>query len=431
MKISGWGRYPRVNANAKFFESVGQLRKILKSGGPRIVHAMGRSYGDSALGKCVILTSRFDSILDFDEKTGIVTCEAGVSFAELIDVFLPRGWFLPVTPGTKYISVGGAIASDVHGKNHHVAGCFSQHVLDILIMLPDGQILECSRKKNPELFYATCGGMSLTGVILSASIRLVRILSAVINQRILKAKNLRTIFALFEQYASWTYSVAWIDCLAKKENIGRSLLMVGEHARNGPLVFPKRSAGVPFDFPGFVLNSYSIRMFNHFYYHRIRQRLVENQTSLDSFFYPLDSIGNWNRIYGKAGFTQYQFVIPKESAFLGLSKILARAADAGNPSFLAVLKLFGPENKNYLSFPKQGYTLAIDFAIRPGLFELLNELDRIVVDHSGRIYLAKDVRMSAGVFRSGYPRLAEFEKVRSRYELRGAMQSFQSKRLEL
>lgn len=431
MHLSGWGRYPVVRARAASFSSTGELAARLAPGGPAIPYGLGRSYGDSALGGDVLLTRRLSCILDFDPQAGEVTCEAGVSLAELVDAFLPRGWFLAVTPGTRHVTVGGAIASDVHGKNHHVAGCFSEGVLWLELMLPDGRVVRCSATQNERLFRATCGGMGLTGVIVAARLRLARVTSSVIEQKTIKAANLEDIFALFDRYASYTYSVAWIDCLAKGEALGRSLLMVGEHAPDGGLE-PLREArlGVPVDMPSCTLNSLSVKLFNALYYGRVRGREADARVGLGSFFYPLDAVRGWNRVYGKRGFTQYQFVLPLESSLAGMRRVLEEISAAGMGSFLAVLKLFGGENGNLLSFPREGYTLALDFRIEPRLFGLLDRLDAVVLDHGGRLYLTKDVRMSPETFRKGYPRLGEFMELRREMGFDRHFQSLQSTRLE-
>lgn len=430
MKLSGWGRHPQIDAQCCSFESRRELEKCLEKEGSCIIHGLGRSYGDSALNGQVILTRGFNKILEFDEENGIVTCESGVSLAGLISAFLSRGWFLPVTPGTKFVTTGGAIASDVHGKNHHKAGCFSSCVISLELMLPDGNIVQCSREENRELFLATCGGMGLTGVIVSAEIRLRKIESAYIRQRTVKARNLEDIFKCFDQYSDWTYSVAWTDCLAKGDDLGRSILMLGEHADDGFLHMPgNKKYSVPVEFPGLTLNKHTVSLFNSLYYHKVLKKITDNQTTIDSFFYPLDALHNWNRIYGKKGFTQYQLVLPKEKSFEGLSRILTRIAESGLGSFLAVLKLLGPENDNYLSFPLEGYTLALDFKIEPRLFPLLDALDNIVLEYGGRIYLSKDVRLSREVFEQGYPRIDKFRAIRNQYGLKNKLQSRQSRRL--
>jgi decaprenylphospho-beta-D-ribofuranose 2-oxidase len=434
LTLSGWGRYPRIEADGANFEEIETLRACLLQclGRDLIVHALGRSYGDSALNSTVLLTRRLDAILSFDPRSGVVTCESGTRLADLIDAFLPRGWFPAVVPGTKFITIGGAIACDVHGKNHHNAGCFSNSLVSFRLMLPDGRVVICSPQENRELFLATCGGMGLTGVILDATFRLQKVGSALVRQRTIRAENLHNVFERFEEYASWTYSVAWIDCLARGNDRGRALLMVGEHAENGTMRLPQpRHLSLPCDLPCFFLNKHSVRLFNDLYYSRASAIVHEQSISCESFFFPLDAIGHWYRLYGKRGFTQYQFVLPKQASFEGLSKVLSRISSSGMGSFLAVLKLFGPENDRFVSFPREGFTLALDFRIQQKLFPLLNELDRIVMDHGGRLYLAKDARMGSEMFKCGYPGWESFARVRRDFGLGERFNSLQSRRLEI
>lgn len=432
MKLHGWGRYPTIDAQGHTFEMPHQAAQLLAQPGPWIAYGSGKSYGDSALNSQVFLTRRFNKLRDFDPHTGVVTCESGTTLAELIDVFLPRGWFPKIVPGTKRITVGGAIASDVHGKNHHHAGCFSSSVISLQLMLPDSSIHICSAKKNPELFKATCGGMGLTGLILEVSIQLQSIHSAYMHESVYRCHNLTETLTQFEIHRSAAYSMAWVDCLAKKEKMGRSVLMTGEHARSGRLKPPPvKTAAIPIECPGFLLNKYSVSLFNHLYYHTHPSTQKKRLRSIDSFFFPLDCIANWNRMYGLRGFTQYQFVLPKRSSFEGLQKILAKIEQSGMSPFLAVLKLFGPQNENYFSFPIEGYTLALDFKIEPRLFPLLDELDRIVLNYGGRLYLAKDARMKPETLMQGYPQYDKFKKIRRTYNLRDKLNSLQSLRLGL
>lgn len=430
MKLHGWGRYPVIDAEAPCFETAGCAADLLARPGRWIAHGLGKSYGDSALNGQVLVTRRFNKLLAFDAPRGLVTCESGVTLSDLIDVFLPRGWFLKVTPGTKLITVGGAIASDVHGKNHHAQGCFSSTVHSLRLMLPDGRILPCSQDENQALFRATCGGMGLTGLILDATLQLQPVRSAYIRETVIRCRNLAEGFEQFEASRHFPYSVAWIDCLAKGENLGRSVLMAGAHAEDGCLEAPAgRDSSIPVECPGFVLNRYSVALFNQLYYHTHPSVLQGRATSIDAFFYPLDRIAHWNRMYGPNGFTQYQCVLPKTSSSEGLQVLLKAIASSGIGSFLAVLKLLGPENGNPLSFPMEGYTLALDFKIQPRLFPLLDELDRMVLDHGGRLYLAKDSRMDRKTFQAGYPRWNDFKALRDQYGLADKLGSLQSERL--
>lgn len=434
MKISGWGRYPVKDVRVYTPTIISDIQEYLKQHEDAhfIARGLGRSYGDSAMGDTVISTRWLDHILAFDRQTGILCCSPGVNLAQLLEVFVPEGWFLPVTPGTKFVTVGGAIASDVHGKNHHVSGCFCDHVASFDVLVGEGAIVHCSRTEHSDLFYATCGGMGLTGIILSVELRLKPVKSAFIEQTTYKADNLAHVLELFEAQAGSTYSVAWIDCISDGRNLGRSLLMTGEHSDHGGLRFKAPSGiGLPFEMPSVLLNRFSVKTFNTLYYHRVHSRQEKRHVYYVPFFYPLDSISEWNRMYGKNGFTQYQFVIPKAAGPEGLGRILKTIVKSGRGSFLAVLKVFGAENDNLLSFPMEGYTLALDFKIEPELFGLLERLDQMVLEYGGRIYLTKDVRMSAAVFRKSYHGTASFQAVRERYGARGKFVSFQSKRLGL
>ena len=432
MYLTGWGRCAGIEARGFFLKSAGLLRDYLKLPQDYIVYGMGRSYGDSALNENILLSRRFNKILHFDEGRGIIVCESGVTLSEIIDIFLPRGWFLPVVPGTKQITVGGAIASDVHGKNHHKVGCFSEFVVAFELMLPSGEIVSCDRQQNQELFYATCGGMGLTGVIIAVTLLLQPIKSAYIRETIIRCQDLDEILGLFDAKQEATYSVGWIDCLARGRQLGRSVLMLGEHANSGPLRRERSKVmSIPINLPGFLLNKYAIACFNKIYY-EIQPSFTEGRlVLLDNFFFPLDKINSWNRMYGRRGFTQYQFVLPKGRSYSGLKSILQKIAATGLGSFLAVIKLFGKENNNYLSFPMEGYTVALDFKIQPQLFPLLDELDRIVVDHGGRLYLAKDVRMPQEIFRKSYPGWEKFSRMREERKMKAKFNSFQSRRLGL
>ncbi len=434
MELTGWGRYPRLKAEALKFEDQAALQEKLDraAGGGKglIVHAQGRSYGDSSLSGEVVLTDRFRDVLEFDPQTGFLVCESGLTLAEIIQAFLPRGWFPSTTPGTKYITVGGAIASDVHGKNHHRVGTFTQSVEWLDLMVDRDRVLRCSREENGELFRATCGGMGLTGIILRAGLKLAPLPSAYIREKIVLTRNLEETFQVFEENREAPYSMAWIDCLVGEPLLGRAVLNLGWPKERGRLVLPPEPRlNVPVDFPGFVLNRLSMAIFNRLNYAYARQGPRFRVRHLEGFFYPLDSILNWNRMYGRGGFTQYQFVLPKETSLEGLRTVMGRIASSGLGANLGVLKLLGPANDNLLSFPLEGYTLALDFKIQEGLFPLLDELDRIVADLGGRIYLTKDVRMKPEIFRKGYPNWEKFVELRHKLGLEERFQSLQSKRL--
>ena len=441
MQIYGWGRYPRLEGTVSLPQSEdmiidylkgAQSRDSLLESSPLIARGLGRSYGDSSLASTVIQTQYLNHFQSFDETTGLLECEAGVSLAQILEVFVPRGWFLPVTPGTRFITIGGAIASDVHGKNHHISGTFCEHVTQIEMLLGNGDKIITSRDVLPELFHATCGGMGLTGILLSASIRLKPIKSSQIVQTTIKAPNLSAILQSFEENKNATYSVAWIDCLARGKDLGRSLLILGEHAQEGVLkIHGNKAIPIPMDMPAFLLNKTTISAFNALYYNKTLKKKDIRQIPFEPFFYPLDALSNWNRLYGKSGFIQYQFVIPKASGENGLREILERIATSGKGSFLAILKVFGKANKNLLSFPIEGYTLALDFKVEPSIFNLLNDLDELVLKYGGRIYLTKDARMSESTFKNSYLRWSEFEAIRKQYFAIGNLASHQSQRLGL
>jgi decaprenylphospho-beta-D-ribofuranose 2-oxidase len=434
--ISNWNNYPVVEADEISFDYDRELFQKL-NGSATIPHGNGRCYGDASLSACVVNTLRFDKILSFNVQQGIITCQSGLLLSDLLEVIVPHGWFLPVTPGTKFITIGGAVASDVHGKNHHVDGSFSRHVRSMSVLTGIGK-LSCSKDDNADLFWATCGGMGLTGVILEVTFQLKRIETSYIRQKQIKAMSLDEVMVLFAEYSDYTYSVAWIDCLKTGSNFGRSILILGEHALEIEVPERKRKLTskekpfftVPFNLPSFVLNSWSVKAFNAMYYAKNHHKVTDGLVNYNPFFYPLDSILHWNRVYGKRGFVQYQFVLPLRSSRDGLRKILGRINRMGMGSFLAVLKLFGEQN-DLISFPMEGYTLALDFPIKPGLFEFLDELDEVVADYGGRIYLSKDARMKKEVFWETYPNAVKFKEILKKYDPDNRFVSNLSQRLML
>lgn len=445
MLVQDWGNYPVIDTLVETPADEAAASRCVATGASAIGRGLGRCYGDSALNNTRILSSdRLDHMIDFDPETGVLIAEAGVSLAEIVEVFAPRGWFVPVTPGTKFVTLGGAVASDVHGKNHHVSGTFGQHVLFIEIITPEKGLVRCSPEENADLFHATCGGHGLTGLITQVAVRLVHIPSVWIRQRGVKAGNLAEIMEAFETYAHYTFSVAWIDCLKSGSSMGRSFLMCGEFAtpdelpdkqRAEPFAVPTvRPLSVPFHFPGGALNALSVKAFNALYYGKAPAGVSDSIVTYNTFFYPLDAIHHWNRIYGKRGFTQYQCVIPKEAATEGLPCILRRISESGLGSFLAVLKLFGKQEcfTGNISFPTEGYTLALDFPISPRLFPVLDEMDRMVLDYGGRHYLTKDVRLAPETLRKGYGKaLDAFLEIKNRWDPQQQFCSLQSQRLGL
>jgi FAD/FMN-containing dehydrogenase len=423
-----------------YARSIADASAAVTGAGHVIARGHGRAYGDAAL--CPELTlgmGRMDRMLSFDAESGWLTCQAGVLLADILHVFVPRGFFPMVVPGTKFVSVGGAIAADIHGKNHHGAGSFCDHVKEIALLTASGEVVRCSATENSTLFAATRGGMGLTGVILSATIRLQKIETAYIKQATVKAASLNDAMAGFEASAEAPYSVAWIDCLARGRNLGRSLLYLGAHARVAelgpearvkPLEAPPRPAArVPLDMPGLALNRWSVGLFNEIYYRGGQPGM--KVIDYDRAFFPLDSVLDWNRIYGKRGLVQYQCVVPKAEAERNLERILDETSRAGRGSFLAVLKLLGGEGDGMLSFPMRGYTLALDFPVSAETFALVKRLDGIVADCGGRLYLAKDALSDAGLMAHGYPRLPEFRKARAESGAGRKFNSLMAQRLSL
>ncbi len=437
--IANWGNYPAMQSEEESFVFDDQLDDLLKKNQSFIPRGNGRCYGDASLAKRTISTLKFDKILSFDIESGIFECQSGITLDQILTVILPKGWFLPVTPGTKFITIGGALGSDVHGKNHHVDGSISNHVLEMDMVLASGETVTCSPRQHTDLFEATLGGMGLTGIITRAKFKLKKIETSYINKQQIKAGNLQELIELFEKYHSSTYSVAWIDCLKKGKHFGRSILMLGEHAslselddkkKTDPLKLPaKKQLVFPFNMPGWVLNKFSVKAFNFLYYSKNFKREINNIVSYEPFFYPLDAILHWNRLYGKNGFVQYQFVLPLD-AKQGLIEILNRISDEGLGSFLAVLKVFGKQ-ESIISFPKEGYTLALDFPVRKGLLPFLDELDGIVLKYNGRLYMSKDARMKPGMLEAGYPHLQKFKDIVKKYNPDGKIRSVQSDRLHL
>lgn len=440
--LSGWGRWPRQPCRVA--TPAGLDAVAAACGASAIARGLGRAYGDSAMNAdCTILTRRLDRMLEFDAASGILTAEAGVSLARIVEVFLPRGFFPPVVPGTRFVTIGGAIAADVHGKNHHVAGSFGDHVLWIDLLCGDGEVRRCSAEVEAALFHATLGGMGLTGVVLRAALRLMPVTTGWIRQRTIVAADLDGAMAAFEDNLASTYSVAWIDCLAQGAARGRSLVYLGEHARpedlpstaaGEPLRTPQRTTRrVPLDAPSGALNAWSVRAFNGLYFRAGRRGRAERLVDWQTYFFPLDALLEWNRIYGRRGFAQHQCALPLATAREGLAEMLGAVAAAGLGSFLAVLKRLGPgAPERPLSFPIEGYTLALDFPVTPEALKLMDRLDEITVLAGGRLYLAKDARMSGDTFRAGYgQRLAAVQAVVARHGGRTRFASLQSQRLGL
>lgn len=440
MKISGWGRFPEAETNLIKPNTQEELIQNLQSG-DLIPRGNGRSYGDSAINSQKTVDMRaFSHFLSFDNSTGILVAEAGVMLSDIIETFLPRGWFPYVTPGTKFVTLGGAIAADVHGKNHHKEGSFGAYVHWMEILTHHGEIVRCSRIEEEDLFQWTIGGMGLTGIILRVSVQLRRVETSWIKQKTIPANNLSEVFDLFEENRDYTYSVAWIDCLSHGASLGRSVLMLGEHALMGDLSEKKKkdplyfSTGkqitVPFDFPSGVLNRFSVALFNQFYFQINKMKGGTSLIDWNSFFYPLDAILKWNRIYGKKGFTQFQCALPADASREGIEALLKAISESKMASFLAVLKEFG-QQESHFSFPMAGYTLALDFPINKKTELLMEKLHEITLEYGGRFYLAKDAHLTPDTLRKSDHRVEIFTKYRTAAKAKTIFHSLQSTRLHL
>jgi FAD/FMN-containing dehydrogenase len=441
MRLSGWGRYPIAESALEAPQSVDDVVSLVRSGKTLIARGNGRAYGDPAIGSSTTLSMlSLSKVISFDEAQGLLVCEAGLMLRDVLEAFVPRGWFPPVTPGTKFVTLGGMIACDVHGKNHHKDGSFGNHVLWLDLVTSNGAVVRCSRAENADLFAHTIGGMGLTGVIVRCCVRLLPIETAYIRQHQIIAENLDQALAAFESALDWTYSVAWIDCLAGGSKLGRSVVYLGEHAkvhelpprlRSAPLSVPaKLPLAVPFELPFSALNRYTVQAFNELYFRRAKARSSDLVLSYDPYFYPLDSIRSWNRLYGYRGFVQYQCVLPLKTSREGLTELLELTSKTRTGSFLGVLKLFGSQD-GVLSFPLHGYTLTLDFPWSDKTAKLLRRFDDIVARHGGRLYLAKDARLPRDIFERTQPNLERFRGLRASSGAGRVFNSLQSQRLGL
>ena len=446
--FSGWGLTNATAADTVELTNpdAPTLHAAVEAHGPRgvLARGLGRSYGDAAQnggGLVLRLVDGQDGVrLHAD---GSVTARAGVSLDDLLRVVVPRGWFVPVTPGTRFVTVGGAIACDIHGKNHHLEGSFGSHVSSLTLALASGEVVVASPTERADLFWATIGGMGLTGVVLDATFRLLPIETSRMSVDTSRLPDLETLMAeMSEGDDRFRYSVAWIDLVAKGRHLGRSVLTRGDHAKVAQLgsdavgdalaYGPRQLASVPpLVPPTGVLNHATIAAFNEVWYRKAPRRRVGEVQGLAQFFHPLDFVGSWNRLYGRQGMVQYQFVVPfgEERA---LRTVVERLSSSGAASFLAVLKRFGEGNAAPLGFPRAGWTLALDLpGGSHGLGDLLHGLDRVVLDAGGRHYLAKDSHTTPEAVRRGYPRLAEWQAVQAAVDPTGVWQSDLSRRLDL
>jgi len=444
MLLAGWGNVLQQRAQVYRPEKLSDSRDIVAANADSatlVARGLGRSYGDASLNDAgaILLNTQLNRFNAFDPATGVVECEAGATFEDLIEVFLPRGYFPPVTPGTKFVTLGGAVAADVHGKNHHRDGSIASFIESFDLLTAASQTLRCSRQENVDAFWATLGGMGLTGIIQSVRLKLRPVETGYVLVDQKKTRNLdQTLAAFIEADQDYAYSVAWIDCLAKGTALGRSVLMRGNHAKAAdlpaelshlPLQPPaKRRGRVPFNFPSFALSPFTVRLFNARYYasHPDGRHI----SHYEDYFYPLDSIESWNRIYGRRGFYQYQAVFPTQDGDRCLRSLMEKLSDAGSASFLAVLKTMGPASGGILSFPIPGLTLALDLPnAGASTVQLLDELDEVVLKYGGRVYLAKDACMKRESFERMYPDLPKFKQIKANLDPRNRFSSSLARRL--
>lgn len=433
----GWGGRTPAVSTVRAPRSEEDVARELASGEAMIARGLGRSYGDAAqLSGGVVLANRGLSHIG-PVVDGVVMVGAGASFDELLSNTLPRGWFVPVTPGTRHVTIGGAVAADVHGKNHHLDGSFANHVRSMRLVTPEGAF-RLSPNEEPELFWTTMGAMGLTGVVTSVELNLTRVET---NQMVVDTNRFNDLESVMTEMrlrdGDYHYSVAWVDCMTAGKTMGRSILTRACHATadevDRPRLDPPGSArlSIPFRAPSFVLNPWSVRAFNQLWYRRAPRHEVKALVPLDTFFHPLDGVRDWNRLYGRRGFVQYQFCVPDGNADT-ISHVIERLNWSKVASFLAVLKRFGPANPAPLSFPLAGWTLALDLPVGSvKLPTLLDELDAVVVKANGRVYLAKDSRLRPDYIPLMYPRLEEFLRVKSGVDPRNQLTSDLARRLGL
>ena len=434
-RLYGWGRTSPSFANVLTPDTEADVLEALTTQRHVLARGLGRSYGDAAqaAGGVVLRNDAFTEMSAISED-GLVTVGSGVSIDDLIRVGMPLGWFVPVTPGTRQVSVGGAIAADVHGKNHHVDGSFGQHVREMRIATPIG-IITCSPHQNSDLFWATVGGMGLTGFILDATVQLLAISSDHVVVDTVKHNDLDGVMAdMIDNDHRYRYSVSWVDCMTKGRSMGRGIITRGDHAPSseGSLTPPSSAKiTVPLDAPSGLLNPLSIRIFNELWFRKAPAKRDAEKQSIGTFFHPLDGVNDWNRLYGRRGFVQYQFAVP-DAATDTVRRAIETLSRSGVPSFLAVLKRFGDSNPGLLSFPTPGWTLALDLPVGPGgLPRVLDSLDELVLEAGGRVYLAKDARLDPASFRAMYPRYEEFLAVKNAVDPQGVVTSDLARRLEL
>ncbi len=414
-KIKSWAKSYSGNYIIYKPKTLDDIKLLLSKNKKLITSGGYRSYGDSAINEVIINSKYFNKIINFDEERGILKAESGITIDEMIKFLLPKGWFLKVTPGTKFATLGGCIASDVHGKEHHKEGCFSENLVKLRLIINKEEIIEIEKSSHPDLFQATCGGMGLTGFIIEAEIQCKKIKSSNIIFNKIINYNIDKVFSCFEKYNNSNYTVAWLDT-KKTKNDYKSIFIYGEFSEKPKLdLYNKSRLMIPCHIK--IINNLSIKIFNYLYFFWNSINRKKSKTNYESFFYPLDKIKNWYKLYGKKGFLQYQFIVPKENAKEGILEVLEYLNNVNYLSSLAVLKLHGKENNNFMSFPMSGYSLAMDFPYSKKIELILTELDKIVLKFKGRVYLTKDNRLSGNYFRKFYSKFEEVIKVRKKYNI--------------
>ncbi len=434
LELSGWGRTTAAAVSAYRPERISAAADLVRAAGAEnvVAYGGGRSYGDSAVrtGGAALLTERLDRILAFDETEQVVVCEPGITVADMQAFLVPRGYSLPAVPGTGFATVGGIVANDVHGKNHDRHGSIGDHVCWFDLLMADGTVKQVAPDNDGDLFAATIGGVGLTGIIVTVCIKVLPMPSNAVQVTEMRVRDLDHFFELFAEHRDRaTYSVGWIDALARGAKLGRGVLELADPSPAGIPDKAPRRLRVPFDMPGILLNRLTMSAFNEVYYRRVPDGGEVSKKSLTAFFHPLDALHDWNRLYGRAGFHQFQCVVPEEGGASGIRSLLEEISASGSASFLAVLKTMGGEGRGHLSFPVRGYTLALDFPARAGVTDLLQRLEDITLDYGGRIYLAKDSMMSEAGFARMYPALREFRAVLEHVDPKGLFMSDQALRL--
>jgi decaprenylphospho-beta-D-ribofuranose 2-oxidase len=436
LEMHGWGRMPRARSFAFRPEKLSAAAAAVRARpeGGLVAHGGGRSYGDAALNDkgYVLLTRRLDRFLAFDPVRAELVCEPGLTIAEAQSFLLSRGFMLPTVPGTGFATLGGAVANDIHGKNHDRHGSMGNHLRWFDLLTANGDFRRVSPEEDPDLFAATIGGVGLTGILMTLCLSVLPARSNAVRVTEMRAADLDHFLSLLAQYREKaTYSVGWIDVLARGSRFGRGILEIAEPSDTPVPAKAGRPIRVPIDMPGFVLNRWSISAMNAWYYHRIPALGRDRVMPLGQFFHPLDKVTDWNRMYGRTGFHQFQCVVPDEHAPAGMRRLLEEITASRAASFLAVLKTMGGDGRGYLSFPMRGFTLALDFPARPEAREVMARLEAITLDHGGRVYLAKDSCLSAEGFARMYPALPKFREVLERVDPDAVFESDLARRLHI